>query len=480
MARTFTKDLANQLTLGVNAIAPLLAGGPTALIVAQVLPTSYTTGTTDNAVLATFIDGTSSGPGFNMGPSFGEGVIRAIMRSQPADALQAHPGSAQVVANSGWHIVGAALRFTGDQSQLYVDGAIDGAAGPRTFGSDTYAPGTPTVQDRIGDGNAGTTAQKFAGHIEYVAAWKNPGSVANQLAIMEALHAGTHPFDLDPVLLIVLGYQTPDVCLMGSGVQSTIVGSVPFIEGPTGLPGIGAPVNIGTAANTTGTTLTVTVGAAGVPASQTIFVSCSTRGGNLTTGLPSCSDSVDGAYIEDLLFMDDNGNPKGAIFRFSNNAELVQNDTITITVSDAVADHKAMTAWYVDGLDLVTPLGQTANAFGANNAPNSGNITTSVNDALLIGAVSVAASDASIVTQDGDFNSNVTLSRTTGGSAGVNRLIFIGDRIISASETNNYAPTLNETLQWAAGILSYRASGAGPGPSAGPRPGSLLLLGVGR
>lgn len=232
-----------------------------------------------------------------------------------------------------------------------------------------------------------------------------------------------------------------------------------------GADPIGTPANIGTANNTTGTTITVTVGVGGVAAGQTLFVACSTRGGDLATGLPSVSDNVNGAYTQDLLFQDDNGNPKGAIFRFSNNAALVQNDTITLTISDAIADHKAMTAWSVTGLNLTAPLDQTANAFGSSDTPSSGNLTTSTDNQLLIGALGVAANDTTVATQDADFSSNITLSRTTGGAAGVNRLIFVGDRIISSAETNNYAPTLNEPRQWVASILGYQAASTGTGQS---------------
>lgn len=238
MARTFTKVLANQLTLGVNAISPLLSGASTVLIAAQIRPASYTTGTTDNAVFSTFIDGTSTGPGITMAPSFGDAVVRAVGRSQPADALQQDIGNNQVAANSGWHIIGASLRFTADQIQLYVDGVGEPSPSSETFGSDTFVPGTPTVQDRIGDGNAGTTAQKSAADVEYLAIWVPP---LNEAAIMADLQAGTHPFDLNPTFLMVLGYETPDVDLMGSGVQSTIAGSVPFVEGPTGLPVTNGP-----------------------------------------------------------------------------------------------------------------------------------------------------------------------------------------------------------------------------------------------
>lgn len=259
--------------------------------------------------------------------------------------------------------------------------------------------------------------------------------------------------------------STTPVMLMVDLAKGERLRVVNLTDLSTGGASIGTPVNIGTAANTTGTTLSVTVGVGGVAAGQTLFVGCSTRGGTLTTGLPSCADSVNGAYTQDLLFQDDDGNPKGAIFRFSNNAALVQNDTITITISDAIADHKSITAWSVTGLDLTSPLDQTANAFGLGSTPNSGNITTSSDNQLLIGAVSVAENGTLVVTQDADFDSTIALARSTGGSAGQRRVIFIGDRIISTSETNNYAPSLNETAQWAAGILGYQAAISGTGQS---------------
>lgn len=317
------------------------------------------------------------------------------------------------------------------------------------------AAGANTIHATIGPVDEGGTYDVFVlvGASDLSAEWEVQRRDAANASTLDSWRIRSFISSTTPVLLLVD---------LAKGERLRVLN---LTDLSTGGAAIGTPVNIGPNANATGTTLTVPIGVFGVNAGQTIFVACSTRGGDLTTGLPSVSDNVNGAYTEDLFFPDANGNPAGALFRFSNNAALVQNDTITLTISDGVADHKAMTAWSVTGLDLTSPLDQTANASGADLAPNSGNLTTSTDNQLLIGAVSVAVTSTSVATQDADFNSNVTFGRSTGGGAFENRLIFIGDRIISASETNNYAPTLNESLQWTAAILGYRAASSGTGQS---------------
>lgn len=79
------------------------------------------------------------------------------------------------------------------------------------------------------------TNVQFDGPIEYVGVWKKDIALSG----FQALHTGTYPTEVEPddlVFLMVLGYQTPDVDLVGGTIQSTITGSLPFVEGPTGLP----------------------------------------------------------------------------------------------------------------------------------------------------------------------------------------------------------------------------------------------------
>jgi hypothetical protein len=227
---------------------------------------------------------------------------------------------------------------------------------------------------------------------------------------------------------------------------------------------IGTRVNIGTAANASGTTLTITVGAAGVPAGRTISVSVSSRGPDTTTGLPSVSDNKNGAYTQDLFGQSGSGTTKGALFRFSNNAALVENDEITVTIADAVVDSKAATAWYVDGLELTNPLRQSSIATANSATPDSGPITTVEDNQLMIGFVSVAlgaTDDESSVTQDPDFSSAVNTSSQLGT---LGRLVLVGDRVVVGTETQSYTPTLNDNRTWIAGLASYKAA---PPPPAG-------------
>lgn len=138
------------------------------------------------------------------------------------------------------------------------------------------------------------------------------------------------------------------------------------------------PVIIGTNANKTGTTLSVTVQEL-VPSGNTIFVVASTKDGSTTTGLPTCRDNVNGPnYIRDILEMTESGATKFAMFRFSDNAELSVGSVITLTIGDAISAAKSMTAFWVRGLNTFEPLDvlSSAAATAAGTAPNSGPVTT--------------------------------------------------------------------------------------------------------
>lgn len=144
--------------------------------------------------------------------------------------------------------------------------------------------------------------------------------------------------------------------------------------------GIEEPVNIGTDANKTGTTLSRTVQQL-VPSGNTIFVWVSCLGGTLTTGIPDCADNVHGpdSYERDIYRTNTDGSRKSALFRRSNNDELPVGSVITVTISDSISDVKAMTAWWVRGLNLFEPMDVLNSDFVdvGNQNPNSGQITTS-------------------------------------------------------------------------------------------------------
>jgi hypothetical protein len=236
VARTFTKNLANHLSLGVNAIGPIINGAGTILTVAQLRPASFDTSTGDNSVLAAYITSAQLGLGLNIsGPT---SVTRGTAKTNSGDALQNRVANS-TVSTGAWHTIASFANFPNDSIHLYLDGPLNSdPLGPVTFVGTAYTQGSPTVPDRIGRTNNEQTNQQFAGDIEYLAIWL--GRTQTQAAnITSALQAGTKPYNIvpAPVFCMVLGYATPDVDLVAGVIQSTITGSLPFIEGPTGLPG---------------------------------------------------------------------------------------------------------------------------------------------------------------------------------------------------------------------------------------------------
>lgn len=245
--------------------------------------------------------------------------------------------------------------------------------------------------------------------------------------------------------------------------------------------GIEDPVNIGTDANKVGSTLSVTAQQL-VPAGNTIFVSVATRGGDTATGFPSCADNVHGpdSYTQDILQTTSSGSTKLSLYRLSNNNELPVGSVITVTIGNSISDSKSMTAFWVRGLNTFEPLDvfNSAAASAASTATNSGQITTtSTADLrrLMVGALCVAATDGDVVTQDPDYTSLVNSASTTGGAAGSDRVSFVGTRIISAAETNDYAPTISDTRFWVAGVVAYKADTTGGGTTPAPEITSVLV-----
>lgn len=130
MARDFTKNIANHLSLGADQIGPLLNGASAISVASQVNPQSFNTGEGDNIVFQAILDGsTTSVFTLSARSSFGEAVVRLGGRSQASDSFQARIGNVQFAANSGYHTIGGVLDFPLGSIRLYLDGALGGDVG---------------------------------------------------------------------------------------------------------------------------------------------------------------------------------------------------------------------------------------------------------------------------------------------------------------------------------------------------------------
>lgn len=234
------------------------------------------------------------------------------------------------------------------------------------------------------------------------------------------------------------------------GLDVGVVGEA----GPSPTP-IETAVNLGTSASKTGSSVTVTTTVA-VPAGATVFVVLGELGNSgHDEPRPTAGDHLNGVYALDLYSQSDSGISNLAVWRFVSSAELPMGTAITVNVC-AADKSKVVTSFYLESssplvLDQVTSAGATGGTLSAATA----NVTTSTDDQFMLGAISMWRDDRT-VTQDPDFLSTISGVETTGDAAFTNRELFIGDRIISAAETNNYSVTFDNSSGWNISLLTYK------------------------
>lgn len=231
MARDFTRNLANYMSLGVNAISPLASGASKITIAAFIRSVSYTAGGNDNRVVTVDLNNGAVGILLSISGAAGAEKVRCGGRSQTADGFLVRSG-ATTVSTSVWHHVGGVLDISGDTIRCYLNGAQD-ASGANTFGAATYTPGTPTKADSIGAdiGAPPATSTQFDGRIAELALWSNDITTAG----FAMLNQGYSPLFVLPSALIcywpIIGSLSPEIELR-NGKIGTITGSLPAAAHP--------------------------------------------------------------------------------------------------------------------------------------------------------------------------------------------------------------------------------------------------------
>jgi hypothetical protein len=142
----------------------------------------------------------------------------------------------------------------------------------------------------------------------------------------------------------------------------------------------------------------------------------------------------------------------------SNNAscyyvESAVGGSTQVTVNFSTFSGNGMGVSEYSGLATSSTKDQSTTATGGFNVNyNSGNITTTQADELLIG-VGVGADNAGAFTPGASWTERVDLAAT--------KDIHVAERIVSATGTYNYTSTANSDQNWAAGIVSFKAAGGG-------------------
>ncbi|MDH7507735.1 MAG: LamG domain-containing protein, partial [Candidatus Thermoplasmatota archaeon] len=160
----------DYVSMGVNALAPDLAGCSGVTISAWINPSSLDNGSTNRDNIADILinsSGTTHSSAAYLTLRYG-GNIWFGGRSQPGETFQSVETIQTVNVGAWQHVVGV-LDFPNDKIYIYYNGVKVGQ-GNVSFGQDNLVVGTPTSNDVIG-ANPTLNTHFFAGKIDEFAVW---------------------------------------------------------------------------------------------------------------------------------------------------------------------------------------------------------------------------------------------------------------------------------------------------------------------
>jgi hypothetical protein len=227
MARTFTKNTSNRMSLGTNAVGPLISGATKVSVLVRAKLASITGGADDNRLVTVEIDSNFRGIVLCINNSGGSPVLRAGGRSVSGDSFQAVDGSTAVTTGA-FHTFSATLDFTAKTILAYLDGVQDASGSSLSFANNSFTLGTPSESDMIGSdiNPPSTTAIQVDGDIAELAFW------TTGLSADEHKLAGKYnrsPLRIQRPSLVAYvplrGVSSPEPGLI-SGLSGTITGTV--------------------------------------------------------------------------------------------------------------------------------------------------------------------------------------------------------------------------------------------------------------
>jgi hypothetical protein len=227
--RTFTKNAANYMSLGVGSLGAILSGKAKFSVHVKITIASTTTGANDNAILIALINANTVGLELNIDGTAGAPKVRISARSHSGDARQSKSGATTIGVGVP-AFIGGVIDIAGDSITVYLNGTADGTAGV-TFAQATWTLGTPTGHDTVGGYLAppNVTTDQFAGDIGQVAIWSDALSAGN----FASLAGGALPTAVRPDILIyylpITGTTSPEPPTVGAPV-GTITGSLPAVS----------------------------------------------------------------------------------------------------------------------------------------------------------------------------------------------------------------------------------------------------------
>jgi hypothetical protein len=240
VARDFSKNTTNYLTLGVNQIGPLISGASAISLLAKVRADAFGTGTADNAILAWGMTGNVTGGVFYVNGA--SPVVRVGGRSVSTDGFQSAVGTTALSTGVEYSI-GGVLNIGGDRIRVYLDGTQE-ANTTVTFANATYTTSVGTAVENIGatfGSPPSATAGQWDGRISELTIF------AGDIGSPEFAdhHAGKSPLRVSvsaaPLVFYtqLLGNDSPEPALVSS-IVGTITGSIPQGTHPTvyGYPSV--------------------------------------------------------------------------------------------------------------------------------------------------------------------------------------------------------------------------------------------------
>lgn len=223
MARDFTKNTANYVSLGTEVVVALISGASAVSLAGWVYFDSLTDAANANRLLTAVIDGTNSGLVLETGSG---NVTRVGGRSQSADGFQAVNGTT-ALGTGAWIHLGGVLNIAGDSIRVYYNGTQE-ASTAVTFGAATYTDnGAPSTGDAIGGYRTPpiATGDQVDGRIAELAIWNGDIATAGFLQLSK----GLSPAMVRPDLLVaywpLIGQFSPEIEII-SGKIGTITGTV--------------------------------------------------------------------------------------------------------------------------------------------------------------------------------------------------------------------------------------------------------------
>src|SRR5262245_4635013 len=240
------------------------------------------------------------------------------------------------------------------------------------------------------------------------------------------------------------------------GVCAGLVASLVLLVAGGARAAITTPTLVGSlGVQTTGTTLAVTNAGATIPVGSTVIVTVAM---NPVAGTISCADSAGNTYSLDVNATNGSGTDGVRAALFSTRVTSAIPTGGTITVTHPSDDRRAMVVMQTAGLLSPNPLDQTANGTGSGTVVSSGNVTTTVADELLVGAVAAESKKDTLLIPGAGFTQLHSENSGTAGGQTNNVTTYAIYQIVTATGTYAGGGTLTQSRVWVAPFATYKAS----------------------